>query len=67
MSLGGGLDVSVGHGISLRPVQAEYLMLREPSIGFENDQVVYTGFNHSAFRYSAGVTFRFGQRLGAGR
>jgi opacity protein-like surface antigen len=67
MALGGGLDVNLGHGISLRPVQAEYLMLREPQIGFENGEAIYTGVNHNTFRYSAGVTFRFGQRLGTSK
>jgi opacity protein-like surface antigen len=64
MALGGGLDVNLGHGISLRPVQAEYLMLQEPQIDFENGEITHTGFNHNTFRYSTGVTFRFGQQLG---
>jgi opacity protein-like surface antigen len=64
MALGGGLDVNLGHGISLRPVQAEYIMLQEPQIDFENGEITHTGFNHNTFRYSTGVTFRFGQQLG---
>lgn len=67
MALGGGLDVNVGHGFSLRPVQAEYLMLREPQFGFENGEITYTGFNHSTFRYSTGLTYRFGQHLGGNK
>jgi hypothetical protein len=46
MALGGGMDVSVGHGFSVRPVQAEYILRRVGS------------FNDNQFRYSAGVVFR---------
>jgi hypothetical protein len=66
MTLGGGLDIDVGHGISIRPVQAEYLLRRYTSPSdagpFANEVYWYNGF-----RYSAGVTFRFGQTVGKAR
>ena len=48
MALGGGMDIAVGHGFSVRPVQAEYILRPVGS------------FNDSQFRYSAGVVFRLG-------
>jgi opacity protein-like surface antigen len=48
MALGGGMDIAVGHGFSVRPVQAEYIFRRVGS------------FNDNQFRYSAGVVFRLG-------
>ncbi|MGA2904247.1 MAG: hypothetical protein ABSD98_10475 [Candidatus Korobacteraceae bacterium] len=63
MSVGGGLDIAVGHGISLRPVQAEYLLLRELNYG----RITPIGFNNNTFRYSTGVTFHFGHHLGTGK
>jgi hypothetical protein len=63
MALGGGVDIALGHSISLRPVQAEYLMQREPAVEFSNGNLDYIGVNHGTFRYSAGVTFHFGSHL----
>jgi hypothetical protein len=65
MSVGGGLDIAVGHGISIRPVQAEYMLLREPTYALVNGVFGPVGFNNNTFRYSAGVTFHFGSHLGA--
>ena len=48
MALGGGVDIPVGHGFSVRPMQAEYILRRVAS------------FNNKQFRYSAGVVFRLG-------
>jgi hypothetical protein len=48
MALGGGMDIAVGHGFSVRPVQAEYILRRVGS------------FNDNQFRYSTGVVFRLG-------
>lgn len=48
MALGGGMDIVVGHGFSVRPVQAEYILRRVSS------------FNDNQFRYSTGVVFRLG-------
>jgi len=61
MSVGGGLDIAIGHGFSIRPIQAEYLLLREP--GYDNNLNPIT-VNNNVFRYSTGVTFRFGPVLG---
>jgi opacity protein-like surface antigen len=65
MAIGGGLDIDLGHGISLRPVQAEYLLQRE-CCDVEARQGVFHsyGFNDNAFRYSAGIVFHFGSHLG---
>jgi hypothetical protein len=64
MSVGGGLDIAVGHGISIRPVQAEYLLLREPTYALVNGVFAPVGFNNNTFRYSTGMTFHFGGRVG---
>jgi opacity protein-like surface antigen len=48
MALGGGMDIAVGHGFSVRPLQAEYILRRISS------------FNDNQFRYSTGVVFRLG-------
>jgi opacity protein-like surface antigen len=65
MALGGGLDIALSHGISIRPVEVDYLLLKEPAFRFENgNEVGYTA-NNNTFRYSAGVTFRFGSHLGS--
>jgi len=55
MALGGGMDIVVGHGFSVRPVQAEYIFRRVGS------------FNDSQFRYSTGVVFRLGSIRTSGR
>lgn len=55
MALGGGMDIPVGHGFSVRPVQAEYILRRIAS------------FNDNQFRYSAGVVFRLGSIRSTGR
>jgi hypothetical protein len=56
MLLGGGLDIKVGKHIALRPIGADYYLVRLPSFVTGND----TNRNH--FRYSAGVNFLFGAR-----
>jgi len=68
MALGGGIDIAIGHGISLRPVQAEYFLRRFPAavvFGTPTQSIPY--FNLNEFRYSAGISFRFGQHLGKNR
>jgi hypothetical protein len=50
LAAGGGLDIKVSKLISIRPVQAEYLMTRFPD-GINNRQ--------DNFRFSAGVVFCF--------
>lgn len=64
MAVGGGLDVAIGHGFSIRPVQAEYLLLRQPSV--DSDLLRIT-VNNNVFRYSTGITFHFGQHLGTNK
>jgi hypothetical protein len=64
MALGGGLDIALSHGISIRPVEVDYLLLREPAIKVEDDNLVYYGKNNNTFRYSTGITFRFGSHPG---
>ena len=68
MTVGGGLDIDVGHGISIRPVQAEYLLRRYSAIipAGGTSLVNYVSYNN-AFRYSAGITFRFGSVVGKSR
>jgi len=61
MALGGGLDIAIGHGFSIRPVQAEYLLQREPSL---DRNLLPITVNNNVFRYSTGITFHFGQKLG---
>jgi hypothetical protein len=67
MAIGGGLDIALSHGISLRPIEADYLLLREPLPTVENGVFVYHGANNNTFRYSTGITFRFGNHLGPPR
>ncbi len=50
MALGGGFDVRLNDWLSVRPVQADYLLFR------------IRGLNRSNFRYSGGVVVRFGRR-----
>ncbi len=64
MAVGGGLDIALSRGISIRPVEVDYLLLRDPALKFENDNIVYYGTNNNTFRYSGGITFRFGSHLG---
>jgi len=50
MSAGGGLDIKVSEHVAIRPVQAEYMLLRAQ------------GDNLNCARVSAGIVFRFGRR-----
>lgn len=54
MLAGGGLDIKVSRHIALRPIGADYYLMRLPS--------AFTGnrTNRNNFRYSAGVNFMFG-------
>ena len=51
MAVGGGIDVRVSRHISVRPVEAEYLLTKIPD-GLNNRQ--------NNFRFGAGIVFRFG-------
>jgi len=54
MLAGGGLDIKVGRHLALRPIGADYYLVRLPNFVTGND----TNKNH--FRYSAGINFLFG-------
>jgi len=54
MLVGGGLDIKVGKHVALRPIGADYYLVRLPNFVTGND----TNKNH--FRYSAGINFLFG-------
>lgn len=64
MTAGGGLDINVGHGISIRPIQAEYLLRRYSATVPNNGSLINWVTYVNDFRYSAGVTFRFGPVVG---
>lgn len=65
MAAGGGLDIALGHGIWLRPIQAEYLLDRACcEVEVRHGVFHYYGYNINSFRYSTGITFRFGDHLG---
>jgi hypothetical protein len=63
MAIGGGLDIALSHGVSLRPIEVDYVLLREPVVTIENGNFYYHGVNNNSFRYSTGITFRFGPLL----
>jgi hypothetical protein len=63
MALGGGLDIELGHGISLRPVQAEYLLRRAVYRFPDNASIFSFVYYANTFRYSTGIVFRFGRHL----
>jgi hypothetical protein len=63
MALGGGLDIELGHGISLRPGQAEYLLRRAVYWLPNNGSLVSSVYYANTFRYSTGIVFRFGRHL----
>ena len=52
MAIGGGADVRVSRRVSVRPLQAEYFLMKFPD-GANNRQ--------NGFRYSTGVVFRLGR------
>jgi len=52
MAIGGGADVRVNRRLSVRPLQAEYFLMKFPD-GANNRQ--------NGFRYSTGVVFRLGK------
>jgi opacity protein-like surface antigen len=65
MAIGGGLDIALSHDISIRPVQVDYLFQRDPYWNFDNNgNLVDVGASNNTFRYSGGITFRFGSHLG---
>jgi hypothetical protein len=52
MAFGGGVDIPLGHVVSFRPAEVDYLLTR-----FTNQ---FSNTNQNNFRYSAGVVFSFG-------
>ena len=52
MALGGGLDIKLAHGFSLRPVEIDWVLSRY------TNPLTSTNNQHS-FRYSAGAVFHF--------
>jgi hypothetical protein len=62
MALGGGLDIALSHGVSIRPVDVDYVLQGVPTYFFR-----VGGGNNNTFRYSGGITFRLGQHLGSSR
>jgi hypothetical protein len=52
MIFGGGVDIPLGHTISFRPAEIDYVLTR-----FTNQ---FSNTNQSNFRYAAGVVFSFG-------
>jgi hypothetical protein len=53
MTFGGGLDIPIGHKISFRPAEIDYLMTN-----FNN---AFTNGLQNNFRYSAGINFNIGE------
>lgn len=56
MAIGGGVDIPVGHAISIRPAELDYLFT-----DFTNQ---FNNAHQNNFRYSGGINFNFG---GAGK
>jgi len=54
MTLGGGLDIRMGHRLALRPLQADYYLTRFPN-GVNGHQ--------NNFRLAAGIVFYFGRKI----
>jgi opacity protein-like surface antigen len=67
LAAGGGLDIAVGHGISVRPFQMEYLLLREPGATVSDGNIVPITNNYNTYRFSTGISFQFGPHVGPSR
>jgi hypothetical protein len=63
MAIGGGLDIKMGHKVTLRPVQLDYYLTR-----FETQSIeellngTTSNKNQNNLRFAAGVMFSFGSR-----
>ena len=63
MAIGGGLDIKMGHKVTLRPVQLDYYLTR-----FETQSIeellngTTSNKNQNNLRFAAGVMFGFGSR-----
>jgi hypothetical protein len=56
MAFGGGVDIPVGHSISIRPAEIDYLFT-----DFTNQ---FNNAHQNNFRYSAGINFNLGSKGG---
>jgi len=54
MAFGGGVDIPVGHAVSIRPAEIDYLLTN-----FSNR---FNNSNQNNFRYSAGINFSLGSK-----
>jgi hypothetical protein len=52
MAFGGGIDIPIGHAVSIRPVGVDYL--------YTNFNNRFNNSNQNNFRYSAGINFNLG-------
>ena len=52
MAVGGGLDISVSHRVSIRPVEFDYVLSRY------SNPLTSTN-NQNNFRYVGGIVFKF--------
>ena len=52
MAFGGGIDIPIGHVVSIRPVGVDYL--------YTNFNNRFNNSNQNNFRYSGGITFNLG-------
>jgi hypothetical protein len=57
LAVGGTLDIRLNHRLTIRPIQADYLLTRLSSKAVANG--IQT-FSQNNFRYGAGVVFNFG-------
>jgi hypothetical protein len=62
MAIGGGLDIRMGHGFSIRPIQADYYLTRFQAVDFSSFTGPSTNRNQHNFRYAAGILFNFGSK-----
>jgi hypothetical protein len=64
MAIGGGIDIKAGHHVAIRPAEVDWLPTNFSPFNTTVPSGVFPNFNTSNwqqnFRYSAGVTFRFG-------
>jgi hypothetical protein len=64
MAIGGGLDLNLSHHLSIRPAQLDWLPTAFSAFNVTVPSGIFPAFNttnwQQNFRYSGGVTFRFG-------
>jgi hypothetical protein len=64
MAIGGGVDIKVGRHLAVRPAQLDWLPTNFSPFNVTVPSGIFPNFNTSNwqqnFRYSGGVTFRFG-------